>query len=166
MPPASAGGSFDFQSSPQPSRRWRGFSWSSGATSSANCRPPSRDLFHPPGHHHPIDAPITVGFSARVVSPTIGRPCCKRSAVSHLTTHHPVRNCKRSSDLPVRVPVAHAIRRFRDLFCPPGERLKMRIGSQSLRPRAPTETGKLIWSFSGYIRVHPANKKIKKFRTP
>ena len=42
----------------------------------------------------------------------------------HLTTHHPVINCKCSSDPPVRVPVAYAIRRLCDIVCPPGGRTK------------------------------------------
>ena len=47
---------------------------------------------------------------------------------SHLTTHHPVRNCQRSSDSPVRVPMAYAIGRFSDIARPPGGRLKMGHG--------------------------------------
>jgi len=67
------------------------------------------------------------------------------SANPHLTTHHPVRNCQCSSDLPVRVMVVYAIRRtvrqstfgdggFFDIVCPPGGRLKMSIGCSASPP--------------------------------
>jgi len=54
-----------------------------------------------------------------------------------------------SSDPPVRDPMAYAIRQLCDIARPPGGRLNLGWG-----PKAPR--------LSGYIRVHPANKKNKK----
>ena len=84
------------------------------------------------------------------------------SSFSHLTTHHPVRNCQRSSDPPVRVPMAYAIGRFSDIARPPGGRLKM--GHGVAFPPEPRAQSLLSWHYPGtsaHIRPYPAIKKIK-----
>ena len=80
---------------------------------------------------------------------------------SHLTTHHPVINFQRSSDLAVRVPMAYAIRRFCDIARPTGGPL----GPKAESPKPRLKPGNLSGqspATSGYIRQYPAIKKLKK----
>jgi len=81
---------------------------------------------------------------------------------SHLTTHHSMRSSSCRSDLPVRVLMVYPIRRFCDIVCPPGGRLKMRIGfSAGFCPQC-QEPIAAYPGQSGPIRVNPAKEKKKK----
>ena len=88
----------------------------------------------------------------------------KISENSHLTTHHPVRNCQRSSDPPVRVPMAYAIGRFSDIPLTPARRT-FKNGSRGFFPSSAQSPEPLILALSAYIRAYPplsGHKKNKK----